>query len=370
MTEPLGNIYAQSARFTAELLAENDAAALRMVRAYAPLFDELTAKWQAALMDIVAHEEDGSARELDFLRLRATRLDALRRQTATEIARFAKIAGVETQAEQRTAIELAGSHAATLTATGLSLSAPGIQHSFAQLPRGALTNLVGVLGDGSPLHTLLDTLGPNAADAAGGVLFRALATGMNPRIAARELRTQLGVPLGRALTISRSSMLDSYRSASLASYRANRDVISGWRFVAHIGPRACSACIALHNTVHFLDEFFPRHPNCRCSPIPITKTWEELGFPTSVSRRAPRPLVQQAPGPDLFAEMSDADQLRVLGPGKLALYRAGRIDLQDTAVLGFHPQWGAQLHEASIAEALAAHARGGSPAWLRYTLER
>lgn len=350
-------------RFIADLLAHNDAAAFQMVKAYAPIYDALTARWQAALTELLRAEEDSvPAGQLNFLRLQTERLQTLRRQTAAQITRFSADAERSTQAQQTFAVGIGQAHAATLTQAALSQSAAGFSASFTQLPSGALEDLVGAFADGSPLRTLFQTFGPEAADSAQDVLFRALATGLSPRLAATQLSNQLGVPLTRALATSRTEMMRSYRESNRRAYQQNDDVVKAWRWSAQLGPRTCSACWAQHGTVHPLTERMSSHTNCRCSAVPITRTWAELGFPPAVSDLAPPSPSNQRPGIELFARQSDEVQLRVLGPGKLALYKSGAIDLEDTVALTFHPRWGQGTQEASISQALANH--GGAKSWL------
>jgi SPP1 gp7 family putative phage head morphogenesis protein len=127
----------------------------------------------------------------------------------------------------------------------------------------------------------------------------------------------------RALTIARTETLGAYRSAAAITYRANSDVVESWTWQAALGS-ACEICIALHGQVFPLEEEQDTHPNCRCTMIPQTRTWESLGFPD-----APETRVELEPGPDWFARQPPAKQLRVLGPGKYAAYKRGEITLAD-----------------------------------------
>lgn len=360
----MDSLYGLQAQFIADLLGQNDAAALRMVRAYSATFEELATRWERALTDLLSAEEDVGTTigQLNLLRLKTERLQALRLQTADQIARFARSAEREAKDGQSLAVTLGQTHAAALTRAALAQSAAGFETSFAQLPRGALESLVGSFVDGSPLRTLFDTFGPEAANAAQDVLFRALATGVNPRVAAGRLRAQIGMPLARAMATSRTTMLQSYRESNRRAFMLNDDVVKGWVWVSAQSPRTCASCHAQHGTFHKLSERMSSHVNCRCSAVPVTRSWSELGFPPSVANLAPPPLPSQRPGIELFAEQSDRYQLRVLGPGKLALYKSGAIDLQDLVAQTNDVRWGPGSHEATIAQALAQH--GVQKPWL------
>lgn len=346
-------VYDAQTRFLDELLSHEQAAAERMIRSYAPVYNRLSLEWQKVLNDIAAIDENATdPRRVANLVFNAQRIEQLRLQTAAEIARFSDDASAQTQRQQAEAIRLGTTHAESLTQLAMNDSAYGFSFSFARLPRGALENLTGSFETGSPLKDLFDQLGPSSAAGAQKVLFNAIATGTNPRIAATQLRDQLGLPLGRALTIARTEQLRSYREANRQSYERNADVVKGWRWVAHIGRRTCALCWAQHGTFHKLGERMGSHPNCRCSMVPVTRSWEEMGFPPEVARLAPPPLDTQRSGIDLFREQSPKDQLAVLGPRKFALYRQHQLAIQDLVVHSNHPRWGLVTREASVREAL------------------
>jgi SPP1 gp7 family putative phage head morphogenesis protein len=291
----------------ADLLARGDSATARLLRLYTDVFNRLTAQWLDLLRDIEAKRDSGDQAGLDILFAQQARIRTLRLQTASQVTRFAREAESLVTADQRVAVSAGAIHAERLME-----SAVGVQGSLAKLPSGALRALVGRFSNGEPLRSLFDTIGPDAAGQAEQVLFRSVATGQGVEIAARGLKSALGVPLTRSMAISRTEMLGAYRTATLETYRANSDVVRAWRWNSHRGPGTCSACLALDGTIHPLTEhFFPGHVNCRCSAIPVTVGSE---LPTSTAA-------------DWFADQSHATQLRVLGPGKLALYESGEIDL-------------------------------------------
>lgn len=76
--------------------------------------------------------------------------------------------------------------------------------------------------------------------------------------------------------------------ASLAqNFETNVDVIDHYEFLATLDELTCDECGALDGTIlpagEFesdlaIDEAVDVHPNCRCVAVPVTKTWEELGF--------------------------------------------------------------------------------------------
>jgi len=347
------------AQILIELLRHNDATANRLLAAYAELYRELSSKWQAVLREVTEAQRSGDVTALNLLALRSQRIHALRVQTAEQVNRFALQAEIDATADQAVGLRLGQEHAARLVRRSLTQTAPGLDHTFVQLPAGALEQMVGKFSSGAPLRTLFSEFGPDAASGAEDVLFRSVAMGLHPRLAAEQLNVKLGVPLTRALVISRTETISAYRNSTLEAYRRNDDVVKAWRWNAHLGARTCSSCIALHGTVHALSEAFRDHPSGRCTPSPVTVTWAELG---RRGIRGSRP--EPTRGPDWFAEQDEAIQLRVLGPGKLALYQAGDIDLEDLVTEQVSTRWGNSFREGSIQQALAAH--GQEKPWQRY----
>lgn len=200
-----------------------------------------------------------------------------------------------------------------------------------------------------PLALLLETIAPQTAAAARDTLVRAVVRGDNPQVTARALRDTLEAPLWRTLRIARTETIGAYRDGAGATYRANRNALAGWIWISKLSPRTCAACWALHGTIHPIDEVFASHPNCRCTPAPLTRSWAELGF----SGIQETTLVVE-PGPGRFARLPAGDKLKILGPGKLAAYEDGDLDLQDLVQHTMHPVWGPGIRERSLRDVLAS----------------
>lgn len=357
MPDTTDALLALQTRLLAELLKDNQTTAARLLRLYSAVFDRLSTDWLSLLTRIEAERSKAGipTPAFDVLVLQQERIRRLRLQTAAQITRFAREAERLVKADQLTAVDVGRIHAGRMMGEALTVTAPGVEVSFSQLPKRALETLVGHFSNGEPIRALFDELGPQAAAKAESVLFEAVATGRSPLVAARELRSALSMPLTRSLMISRTEMLGAYRAANLATFSENADVVKGWRWNAHLGASTCSACIALHGTFHPLSEtFMHAHVSCRCSPTPETKTFAELGIDVPERRQRLRT------GPDWFQDQSIATQERILGPRKLDLYRDGAIDLEDLVFEDFNPRWGASFREGSINAALAVH---GTPKW-------
>ena len=154
-------------------------------------------------------------------------------------------------------------------------------------------------------------------------LVLGVAEGLNPRETARRIIKEAGDTfnggLSRALVITRTETLDAHRAASAAQERAHRDVVEKWMWYADLGPRTCISCIAMHGEEFPLDVDGPDdHQQGRCARVPVTKTWEELGFVGIPETRA-----VPVSGADWFNAQPEAVQRRILGPARYQAWASG-----------------------------------------------
>jgi len=173
------------------------------------------------------------------------------------------------------------------------------------------------------------------------------AAGQNPRTITRQIRQALGGNLVRALTIACTEVMRAYRESSRRSYQANSDVVKGWIWHSALGTRTCPACWAMHGTFHRLDEQLDDHPNGRCAMVPVTKTWQELGF-----KGIPEARRQIETGADLFEKLPDADKEKVLGKAGFQAYKAGKLKLGDFVGRKRSREWGSMRYTRSLRDIL------------------
>lgn len=319
-------------------LRRREAQALREIQTAYDVTQRRVLEELLSLMLAAQRYEPGNWR-----RAALSRLAELEQTLGREGARFGRAAGRAVEAGQAQAVDLGVRGASAMAEAG-----PLLGVRWARVPAEALEHLVGTLGNGSPLRELFDRFGPVASTQGREALEAGLGAGWNPRKAAVELERALrsGEPpqgfgaelLGRtgelrdrALVIARTEMVRSHRQAALANYQANADVVEGWEWHAERGPRTCAVCLAMDGTLHPLDEPFASHVQCRCSPVPWFDGMDGRGE-----------------GEDWFAEQDEEYQEAVLGPGKLALYRDGKIQLRDLVHESRDPEWGPQRNEKSL----------------------
>ena len=343
----MSNIYQIAEEFRQEILRGERQAASEMVSAYGAAWKDISRRLTDLTDQIEAARKEGRDVSPAWL-FRQERYNALLSQIRENVDRLSTQAGITIAGQQFEAVQKAQSDAFHLMQAGIGSAVGTVSSGFNRVPAEALTALVGTFQDGSPLRDLLDGLGADAADHAKAALIAGLARGANPKDIARDVRRGAGVALVRSLSISRTETLRSYRQASQLTYRANADIVKGWVWVAALSLRTCAACLAMHGTEHPLDEDFGSHPMCRCTPVPLTKSWEELGF-DGIEETA----VETEPGPDWFARQSADRQDAVLGKKAGEAYRAGKVSLPDFVAVKTSTKWGTTRQTRSLKDALA-----------------
>lgn len=229
-----------------------------------------------------------------------------------------------------------------------------------QLPKAKLPDLAGwVKPDAKALEAIVQRsteritseLWPLSSEADAVIrreLVRGIATGSNPRAtASRIMKSAEGGfngGLSRALTIARTETLDAHRTAAAESHAANADVIGGWVWLTDLSPRTCPACLGMSGTEHPLSEPGPLgHQNCRCSRMPKTKTWAELGIE---GMDEPGPATPDAG--EWFAQQDEKTQRSILGPARYAAWQRGDYPMDAWAVRKPNPAWRASYQTSPL----------------------
>jgi SPP1 gp7 family putative phage head morphogenesis protein len=344
-------VYQLSRQFKAELLLRERAGAREMLAsyrvAYRAIMDELkqlTDQMEAHARAQARRLETGlEARPINTAwLLKERRLLALQGQVREQLRQFGAFAGPAIDAAKTEAALRAEDDARELAFAALGPKAAQISVSWSTLPIGAFESLVGTFGSESPVAKLFASFGIEAAAGVRSALIKGVTIGQGPRLIADAVRSVLGVPLTRALTISRTETLRSYREASIASYAANRSVVRKWRWTATKTARTCAMCLAMDGQEFDMDVPFGSHPNCRCVPVPVTVSWEEMGI-TGV----PETAQEIESGSDWFDRQDKVTQLQVLGPAKFELFERGEIKISDLVGYRNDPEWGPVRYEKS-----------------------
>ncbi len=329
-----GEIYRIVERHRRELLRMERAGATEMVRAYGEIWRRLKVEIERLMQQ---YREAGGTEGVEWL-FQYQRLESLQRQAETEIRRFASFAEQQIVEAQREAVTAAEQHFEEIMRAGAGAR---ISVQWKRLPMDAVSDLVGFTRTGSPLRELLDELGPEASRAVRDGLIQGVALGKSPRAVARQIRSALGGNLTRALLISRTETMRSYREATRRNYQENKEYIAGWRWLCAKNPRVCPACLAMDGTFHKLSERLTDHPAGRCVAVPVLRGQEKEPAPWET-------------GEAWLAKQDEETQRRILGQAGAEAYRSGAVQLTDFVGIKSSRKWGPTHYAKSIRSILGA----------------
>lgn len=328
----------QAAELRVALAYITDARTRQLVQAWARAWDTLAPALLAGIDDVLADTEAGRWPGRGAI-LRNTRLMQAVELSLMNLRRLADDAGVTITGDVTDAAKLAADAQPLLIASQLPRQGDTVLQlaaRFGHLDQGALEAIVARTAQ--QVTALTYPMSQNAYETVLRELIRGVTVGDNPRTVARQMlaRTEgtFNGGLDRALVISRTETIEAHRVAAAATQRTNEDVLTGWVWTAKLDKRTCPACFSQHGTLHPLDEPGPwDHQQGRCARTPQTKTWRELGFDIP----EPPSLIPDAE--TVFRAMPRADQLAVMGPGRLAALDDGRAQWADLAKLRTTPGW-------------------------------
>lgn len=335
------------ARQRAQLMRVESNGMSEMVRSYQTVLDRMGSDLDALTARITAAREAGEEISTSWLhreRRYHTLIEQLERHTVAYLDRALET----TLGLKRQAIGLAGSHAPKLAVAQMGpaprAAQATIEGRFNRLPARQLDRILTNAADGRPLGQLFQRVGPAQAQAARDTLAHGVARGANPRVVARELQRATNLAPNRAMTIARTEMIGAYRETATETYKAS-EVVNGWTWHASLDDRCCPGCLAMHGQRFGADETLDSHPNCRCTQLPATPSWADLGFDDIPDGRQPIET-----GAERLGQMPEADQLAILGRRRLDAYNAGDIGLDDLVRTTKHAEWGAGRRAATLTE--------------------
>lgn len=321
--------------------AEVDAAVRALVKAWALAWDEIAGAWADAAADLAAASQDGAWPDA-WTVARHDRAVAALAAAQEQIEQLANLTGVTVSDAAGRVVHATPAHEAQILASQLPAAAGTRAELAARFNRVDSTALAWIV-ERTTEQVIADatTLGAVAGEQMRRTLILGVAVGDHPTVAARRMLHRaegtFAGGLTRALTITRTEILDAHRAASMASHLANRDVLAGWVWLAQLDTRTCPSCLAQHGTVHGVDDTGPDdHPQGRCARMPKTRTWRELGFDLD----EPADLVPDAQ--TWFAGLSRDQQLQVMGPTRMQALDAGAAwsDLtQRRTAAGWRDSW-------------------------------
>lgn len=359
-------------RLKRDIVRKNDEALKTLIRSYTVLMKSLQSQLKEinALIKEAEREgkhavlrEPGSKTHLkeneysvNWL-FRQQRYEELISQCKTRINEYVKSAELLTYAQQMMGIKRGISDTRTIAMQSLGTPPPqvarlGLSVSWNTIPADAVTNIVGFLSDGSPLSYKFAGMSNKVADGVKDRIVSGFAQGWNPRKIARAVKKEFGNVLDNALMTCRTETMRAYREAVYQSDLANSDILKGNVRMAAKNARTCAACWALDGTFYPLGKRLDDHVCGRCILVPITKSYQEL-FPELDLSHVQDNSIQPWDSEQYFKQLSDKDQLKVLGRRRYDLYKAGKIKLADIPSVRKSKKWGDVPVPGRIDEVLA-----------------
>jgi hypothetical protein len=306
------------ARLRADLALITDQEIRDLVSAWVDAWNEIAPDLNTALLEQLLSGDQITRAQL----LRSTRLQKVLRVIADHLEALTAQARVRILGDLQTVIETAGGAQASIIDSQL----PPNANQLVDLDAWSRIDAAGVEAIVKrTTQNITARTRPLSAEAERAVrreLVRGYASGTNPRATAARIlaRTQgrFNGGLTRALAIARTETLDASRAAAHLGRLQHADVLAGWSWHCELSERSCVACISMDGQVFPIDAPGPDdHVNGRCTAVPITKTWAELGFDI------PEPNPVRIDGAQWFDSLDAAAQQRILGPGRYDAWKAG-----------------------------------------------
>lgn len=134
-----------------------------------------------------------------------------------------------------------------------------------------------------------------------------------------------------AASLVQTATNDIANHARKITYAENEELLGGMQWVATLDARTCEECMALDGKVFEIDgRVPPAHVNCRCTTVPVVKSWRQLGIDLDEAPEGTRASMDgQVPATLSYQQwlkkQSSDVQNEALGPTRGALFRKGRL---------------------------------------------
>lgn len=367
-------IYDIEREFQQRLLRQERRAASQMVRTYQTAWKQLRKQIEGLQAEYDKAIAEGETVSQNWY-YRSQRAREIERQIARELDKFSTWSEKLVSQEQKRIIEETLKHTDDMMILGIDERALRLNIMFNRINPRAIEAIVGTTSQNSPLFRLFRSLASEGSQSAINALRNGIALGYNPRKTARLVREALGTSLNRALTIARTETLRAQRIAANENYRANDNIVKGWRWSADVNSdRTCPACFAMHGTEHPLSENMESHPSCRCAAVSITFTYEELyerwGLNPDDGKRldlidnreavykkyniSNDKLRQFMNGEDAFKSLSPEEQRSILGNTRWLAWKDGKLEFSNFVKTTYSPEYGRGIALPSLQETLGS----------------
>ncbi len=318
MTDPL--VIRILKEFRNALLAREDAQLQRMAKQWLQMEQSLQVDMQVLAQQLDYAKQHGLvvteqliAKQAEYQRLEA--------QLHDQVLKYVRDHAVADIAGEQLAY---AEHGIKGAVDAIKASYVNLVPTFNQLPVDALSDYIGMLGDGTPLYRLLKEAYPDALDGIVKALLNGMARGLGPRQIAEDMSHGMGLGLERITTIARTEQLRVWRVATAKQYQESKVVTRSRRLATH-DSRVCPACLFSDGEVVPLGEVLHDHPRGRCTSVPEVKG---------------APMITWQLGKDWFLHQGDSIQHEILGPKMFNLWKQTGFDLTSLVGVSKSEVWG------------------------------
>ena len=148
----------------------------------------------------------------------------------------------------------------------------------------------------------------------------------------------------QSMVIARTEIQRVSNAVSKEIYDSNQDILKGVQATATLDDKTCIQCASIDGNIYYYAKnppnfIYPLHPLCRCTFVPITKSWKELGINAdevsagtraSFSGQVPDTLTYN----DWLKQMNKSDPgfvKDILGPKRYGYWKPGKLKLKQMA---------------------------------------
>jgi len=210
---------------------------------------------------------------------------------------------------------------------GINSAADAIKVStnayFNLMPISAIKNMIGMLGDGTPLNRLLKKAYPDSVDGMTRALIDGMAQGLGPRQTARLMADGMSSGLNRITTIARTEQARAFRTSSTMEYRES-GVVRGFMRLVH-KETACMACLMSDGEEFELESEFEDHPNGKCACVPLIRGVDDPQWET---------------GKEWFGQLDPERQENIMGAQYFEAWQDDKFALSDLRTTVHNDVWG------------------------------
>ncbi|HET6527788.1 MAG TPA: hypothetical protein VFG39_03470, partial [Balneolaceae bacterium] len=138
-----------------------------------------------------------------------------------------------------------------------------------------------------------------------------------------------------AEALARTGVIYTSNQSNNEFYRENADLIKNVNVVLTLDSRTCLTCFSYAQENPYPLENHPTppfHVNCRCTTVPVTKSWNELGIDLDEAPKGTRASMSGQVPEDVtylqWLKRQSADiQKEALGASRYRLWKQGDIEI-------------------------------------------